>query len=196
VAVVVLLLLGIGGIVLVSSRNNAGGGGPIAQTSPSARATTSPPKTSPSASTSPTGTTPRAVPTTFGPASADPISKVQFCSTATPCPIAQGTPNETATACDLNSCKVEVAFYFTSPQKGTQYSYVLKFFDRCSGQTTDLPGPTSTTPSNVGYIVAIASDNWPVRIPSGVKSGALIAVAQKPAVAASAPLMLGSDTTC
>jgi hypothetical protein len=29
-----------------------------------------------------------------------------------------------------------------------------------------------------------------------VKSGALIAVAQKPAVAASAPLMLGSDTTC
>jgi hypothetical protein len=195
VAVVVLLLLGVVGVVLINGRNNPSGGGPTAQASPSARATTSPPKASPSASTSPAGTAPRAVPTTFGPASADPIKSVQFCTTATPCPIAQGTPNETGTACDLNSCTVEVAFYFTTSQKSVQTSYILKFFDRCSGQTTDLPGPTSSTSAS-GYIVAIPADKWPVRIPSGVKSGALVAVAQKPAVAASPPLLLGSDTTC
>ena len=194
VAVVVLLLLGIGGFVLVSSRNHPSGGGPVAQTSPSPKATGSP-KTSPAQSPSPTGKSPLAVPTTFGPASADPITKVQFCTTANSCPIQQGTPNETGTACDLNKCTVEVAVYFSSPQKSVPVAYNLKFFDRCTGQTTDLPGPTSTTGS-VGWIVIIPSDHWGVNIPSGVKSGALIAVAQKPSVAASAPLMLGSDTTC
>jgi hypothetical protein len=33
-----------------------------------------------------------------------------------------------------------------------------------------------------------------VSIPTGVKSGALVAVAQQPAVVASAPLLLGGDT--
>jgi hypothetical protein len=106
-----------------------------------------------------------------------------------------GTPNETGTACDLNSCRVEVAVYFSSPQKSVQVSYTLKFFDRCSGQTTDLPGPSASTAAS-GYIVAIPADNWPVNIPGGVKSGALIAVTSKPAVAASAPLLLGSTTSC
>jgi hypothetical protein len=194
VAAVVVVLLGIGGFVLANRGNSPSGEqpGPTAQTSPSARATQSP-KASPS--TAPTGKTPLTVPTTFGPASADPITKVLFCSTTTPCSIAQGVPNETGTACDLNSCTVEVAVYFSSSQKSTQVSYILKFFDRCSGQTTDLPGPTTSTSSG-GYIVSIPADKWPVRIPSGVKSGALIAVAQKPAVAASAPLLLGSDTSC
>jgi hypothetical protein len=193
VAAVVVVLLGIGGFVL-ANRNSSPSiePGPIAQTSPSARATQSP-KASPS--TAPTGKTPLAVPTTFGPAAADPITKVLFCSTTTPCSIAQGVPNETGTACDLNSCSVEVAIYFSSSQKSTSVSYILKFFDRCSGQTTDLPGPTTST-SSAGYIVSIPSDKWPVKIPSGVKSGALIAVAQKPAVAASAPLLIGSDTSC
>jgi hypothetical protein len=135
------------------------------------------------------------VPATFGPASADPITKVMFCTPATSCPIQQGTPNETGTSCDLNKCTVEVAVYFSSPQKSVQVAYTLKFFDRCTGQTTDLPGPTSTTGS-VGWIVIIPADKWPVSIPNGVKSGALIAVTQKPSIAASAPLLLGSETTC
>jgi hypothetical protein len=190
---VVVILLGVGGVILVSSRTSSGGG-PIAQTSPTARATQSP-KASPAQSPSPTGKTPLTVPATFGPTSADPITKVMFCTTATPCPIQVGTPNETGTACDLNSCKIEVAVYFSSPQKSVQVAYSLKFFDRCTGQTTDLPGPTSTTGS-VGWIVIIPADKWPVNIPSGVKSGALIAVTSKPSTAASPPFLLGSDTTC
>lgn len=194
VAAVVVILLGIVGIILVSSRNNPSGGGPTAQTSPTARATGSP-KASPAPSPTATGKTPQAVPATFGPASADPITKVMFCTAATSCPIQQGTPNETGTSCDLNKCTVEVAVYFSSPQKSVQVAYTLKFFDRCTGQTTDLPGPTSTTGS-VGWIVIIPADKWPVSIPNGVKSGALIAVTQKPSIAASAPLLLGSETTC
>jgi hypothetical protein len=73
------------------------------------------------------------------------------------------------------------------------YSYIVKFFDRCTGQTTDLPGPSTTTPAS-GYIVAIPNDHVSVSIPSGVKSGALVAVSQTPAVAASAPLLLGGDS--
>lgn len=193
IAAVVVILLGIGGVVLVSSRTNKGEG-PIAQTSPSARATASP-KASPAQSPTPAGNRPQSVPTNFGPASADPISKVQFCTTANSCPIQQGTPNETGTACDLSSCKVEVAVYFSSPQKSVSVAYNLKFFDRCTGTITDLPGPKSTTGS-AGWIVIIPADKWNVNIPSGVKSGALIAVSSQPSVAASAPLLLGSDTTC
>ena len=84
--------------------------------------------------------------------------------------------------------------YFTSVQKSVPYSYILKFFDRCTGQTTDLPGANTTTPPS-GYIVAIPTDHLAVSIPSGVKSGALVAVSQTPAVAASAPLLLGG-TSC
>jgi hypothetical protein len=191
IAAVVVVLLGIGGIVLANSRSSTNGG-PIAQVTPSPRATQSP-KTSPNPSTSPSGKTPLAVPNTFGPASADPLTKIQFCTTATPCPIQVGTPNETATACDLSSCFIEVALYFSSGQK-VPVKYDLKFFDRCSGQTTDLPGPPDFTPP--GYAVVIPRDHWQVNIPPGVKSGALIAVASKPAGAASTPLLLGSNTTC
>ena len=85
--------------------------------------------------------------------------------------------------------------YFTAVQKSTQTSYILKFFDRCTGQTTDLPGAGTTTPAS-GYIVSIPTDHLSVSIPSGVKSGALVAVSQTPAVAASAPLLIGSETSC
>ena len=83
--------------------------------------------------------------------------------------------------------------YFSSAQKSVPISYTLKFFDRCTGQTTDLPGAKTTTPAT-GYIVAIPTDHLTVKIPSGVKSGALVAVAQQPGVAASAPLLLGGDS--
>jgi hypothetical protein len=72
-------------------------------------------------------------------------------------------------------------------------SYTLKFFDRCTGVSTDLPG-TQTTTSSSGWIVAIPTDHLTVRLPAGAKSAALVAVSAKPGVAASAPLLLGSDS--
>jgi hypothetical protein len=186
VAVVIILLLGIVGIKLLSSR---GGGSPIAQTSPSVHASGSPHAT-PSASPSNKG--PLAVPTTFGPASADPVKSIQICTAASPCNI-PGSSAETGSSCDVSSCKLEVALYFTAVQKSTPVSYTIKFFDRCSGQTTDLPGAGTTTPAS-GYIVAIPTDHLSVTIPSGMKSGAIVAVSQTPAVAASAPLLIGGDS--
>ena len=185
IAVAVVLLLGTVGVVVLAGR----GGNPVAggSPSPSSRASTSP-KGSPSGV--PTGL--QAVPV-YAPSSAAPVSKVQICTTASPCNI-PGAKAESATVCDLSSCRVEVALYFTSVQKSAQVSYTLKFFDRCTGTTTDLPG-TQTTTSSSGWIVAIPTDHLTVRIPSGVKAGALVAVSQKPAVAASAPLLLGS-TSC
>jgi len=189
VAVAIVILLGIFGVIVLANRGQGGGqvtGG--VHTTPTAHASTSP-----AASPSPSATTkgPLAVPN-FGPTSADPITKVQICTTASPCNIPGGSP-ETGTACDLSSCKVEVAIYFSSVQKSTEVSYTIKFFDRCTGQTTDLPGPSASTPAS-GYIVSIPTDHWTVSIPNGVKSGAIVAVAQKPAVARSAPLLLGAET--
>jgi hypothetical protein len=182
IAVVLLLLLGTGGFILAHRGPSTPTG---ATTSPSARTS---PKTSPK--TSPTATTvPLAVPN-YGPASSAPITSVIICSAATPCNI-PGSAAETATACDLSSCKVEVGLYFSGPQK-VPVSYILKFFDRCTGTSTDLPGPNPYTPP--GYNIVIPTDHWAVSIPTGVKSGAIVAVAQQPAVAASAPLMLGADS--
>jgi hypothetical protein len=193
IAVVLILLLGTGGAIILASRGGPATG-PTASTSPTAR--TSPPKTSPKTSpsataTPSTGAGPRAVPTTYGPSAADPVTKVQFCSTATPCSLGSSTPAETATSCDLKTCKVEVGIYFSSPQK-VPVGFALKFFDRCTGTTTDLPGPNNYTPP--GYTVVILEKT--VTIPAGAKSAALVAVSTVPAVAASAPLLLGSETSC
>jgi len=187
-AVLVIILLGIFGVVVLG---RLGGNGNVAsRTTPSAHASTSPKGTP---SSSPGSKVPETVPT-FAPASAAPVTKVQFCTTATPCKIAVGIADETATNCDLNtSCSVEVAIYFSSGQK-VPVHYDLKFFDRCTGQTTDLPGPPDFTPP--GYAVVIPRDHWTVNLPSGVKSGALVAVTSKPAVAASVPLLLGSQDSC
>lgn len=187
VAVVIVLLLGIVGFVVFSHRN-AGTTGQV-HNPPTPHATTSPHG---SPSSSPTGGQPQAVPN-YGATSADPVKSVQICTVPSPCDIPGSTP-ETATACDVSSCKVEVAIYFTAVQKSVKTSYIIKFFDRCTGQTTDLPGPSATTPAS-GYIVEIPTDHWPVNIPNGVKSGAIVAVTQTPAVAASAPLLIGG-TTC
>jgi len=189
IAIVVILLLGaVGGIVLAGRGKPATGGAtatPTAKTSPKTS-----PKASPKTSPTPTGQGPLAVPN-FGPASSAPINSVIICSVATPCTVGSGSPAETATACDLNSCKVEVGIYFSAPQK-VPVAYTIKFFNRCTGETKDLPGPNAYTPP--GYTVVIPTDHWPVSIPSGVKSGAIVAVAQQPTVAASAPLMLGGDS--
>jgi hypothetical protein len=183
--VAIVILLGIFGVIVLANR----GGGPVSlNPSPSTKPTASP-RTSPG--TSPTGGGPQAVPV-YAPSSAAPVSKVQICTPESPCNIPGGTP-EKATVCDLSSCKLEVAIYFTTSQKSVPVSYTLKFFNRCTGTTTDLPGAKTTTPAS-GYIVAVPTDHLAVRIPSGVKSGALVAVSQQPAVAASAPLLLGAET--
>lgn len=185
VAVVIVLLLGIGGFVVLSHR----GSGAVGQvnTTPSTHPTNTPHATPTS---TPTGKGPLAVPS-FGPAAADPVTKVQFCTTDNPCKIAVGVADETATSCQITACTVEVALYFSSGQK-VPVHYNLKFFDRCTGVTTDLPGPPAFTPP--GYAVVIPRDHWAVNIPSGAKSGALVAVSDQPATAASAPLLLGGDT--
>lgn len=187
VAVVIVVLLGVFGVIVLAGR----GQNPahVAQTSPSAHPTQTPHA---SPTSTPTTKAPLAVPN-FGPASADPITKIQFCTTATPCKIAVGVPDETGTACDLNSCYIEVVLYFKSGQNNPVH-YNLKFFDRCSGTTTDLPGPPAYSPP--GYAVVIPRDHWQVNIPSGVKSGALVAVSDQPTTAASAPLLLGSQDSC
>jgi hypothetical protein len=193
IAVVLILLLGTGGAILASRLKSPTPGAtahasPSAKTSPTASPKTSP-KTSPNAS--PTAAQgPLSVPN-YGPAKADPITKVLICTVAAPCNVGSSSPPETATACNLSSCHVEVAIYFSAPQK-VPVSYSLKFFDRCTGTTKDLPGPKAFTPPS--YVVVIPTDKWPVTLPSGVKSGALVAVAQQPGVAASPPLMLGADS--
>jgi hypothetical protein len=132
------------------------------------------------------------VPTTYGPAAEAPITKVVICTTATPCPIGAGIPPETGTTCDLNSCKIEVAIYFSAPQR-TPVEYMVKFFDRCANTTKDLPGPNPYTPP--GYVVVIPTNtNWPVSIPSGTKSAAIVVVTKQPTVAASAPFLLGGES--
>ena len=186
VAAVIVVLLGVFGVVVLAGRG-APGSHPVAQKSPHP---TGSGQTSPTAA--PTGKTPQAVPN-FGPAAAAPLTSVQFCTTATPCKIAVGIADETATACDLSACTVEVAMYFSAGQK-VPVHYNLKFFDRCTGQTTDLPGPPAYTPP--GYAVVIPRDHWAVTLPSGVKSGALVAVTDQPTTAASPPLLLGSTNSC
>jgi len=188
IAVVLILLLGTVGGIILAGRNNNNGGGPVAQHSPSPLTT---PKTSPKASPTPSAQGgPRAVPT-YAPANADPVKSVSYCSPSTPCNIGTATP-ETATSCDFGAaCHVEVALAFTSAQR-VPVGFSLKFFDRCTGVTTDLPGPNPFTPP--GYVLVILEKN--VTLPTGVKSGALVAVSTTPAVAASAPLLLGSSTSC
>src|SRR2546427_582239 len=188
IAAVIVILLGIVGVIILANR----GSGPVTgvRTSPSASAKpTTSPKGSPS--TSPTGGGLRPVPN-YGPAGAAPVTRVQICTTASPCSI-PGSADESKTVCSLSSCRLEAAIYFSTSQKSVLVSYTVKFFDRCTGQTTDLPGAKSTTPAS-GYIVSVPSDHLTVRIPGGVKSGALVVVSQTPGVAASAPLLLGADS--
>ncbi|MDQ6880363.1 MAG: hypothetical protein M3082_22195, partial [Candidatus Dormibacteraeota bacterium] len=180
VAVVLLLLLGAAAGIYLKSRPASSGGGPIAHSSPTPRAT-------PKASPTPTSTgAPQAVPV-YAPASATPVTSVAFCIQAThPC---AGLSANDYTNCRLGGpCKVQVELKFSKAYTGNA-AYILKFFDRCAGTTVDLPGPTYPVP---GYtrvdIVKVLT------LPTGARSAALVAVSTSPAAAASAPLLLGSDT--
>jgi hypothetical protein len=199
IAVVLLLLLGTAGGIIMANRGSSPG---VASASPKASPKASPagspaasPKASPTASPRPTGQAPLAVPN-FGPASADRVIKVQFCSAAAPCVLGASYPNEVDTVCDLTACTVEVAIYFSKGTDGKYYSgpvsYGLKFFDRCAGTTKDMPSPPKANVTE--YAVSIPAGKWKLTLPTGVKSAALVAVSQDPAIAASEPLMLGGSS--
>jgi len=168
IGVVILLLLGGGGIYLLT---RPGSRTPVATHTPS-------PSGKPTAKASPTPTNPGGTQTipTYAPASVPPVVSVVF------------LPD---TTCKLNStCRVDVEIKYSSPQSGT-LGYVLKFFDRCTGTTTPLPGRSFKPPS--GFIRADPGFQT-VTLPTGSKSAALVAVSTTPTAAASAPLLLGSDT--
>ena len=123
----------------------------------------------------------------YGPSAAAPVTSVAFCIQPDhPC---VGVNANDYTNCKLNSsCKVMVEMKFSSAQRGN-VAYSLKFFDRCTGVTTDLPG-TGYTPPGYTRVDLLKV----VTLPSGAKSAALVAVTTSPAAAASTPLMLGADT--
>ena len=168
IAVALLLILAIGGGIFLATRgkNPITGGTPTP--SPSANH-------SPKASPTPISTGPQAVPT-YAPATAAPITSVDYLPAPdTQCQIGGG-------------CKVTVEIKFSSAQSGN-VAYVLKFFDRCSGQTTDLPGNNFTPPGFTTVDITTGS----VALPSA-KSAALVAVTTSPSTAASPPLPLGGDS--
>ena len=185
IAVVLLLLIGAGtGIYLATRPGNS-----TAQVTPTPTSTSkTSPKVSPKASPTAGGTGPQAVPT-YAPASAAPVTSVAFCIASThPC---AGVRASEYTSCKINGpCRVMVELKFSSPQRGT-VGFMLKFFDRCTGMTTDLPGNSFVPP---GYtrvdLLKVVS------LPTGAKSAALVAVSTSPAAAASTPLLLGSSDTC
>ncbi|HVD47038.1 MAG TPA: hypothetical protein VNG70_07145 [Candidatus Limnocylindria bacterium] len=185
IVVVILLLIGIGGGIYLATRGNTPGG--VATNTPKAtpKATA---KTTPKTSPSPTTGGPQTVPN-YGPASAAPVTSVAFCvQTTHPC---QGLDAAQYTNCKLgSSCRVMVEMSYSSPQR-TNVSYTLKFFNRCTGVTTDLPG-ANFTPNGFTRVDLQKQ----VTLPTGAKSAALVAVSKNPAVAASAPLLLGSPDTC
>ena len=170
IGVVLLLLLVAGGGYYLLKRPGATGGVVTHTPSPGKS-----PKPTPKAT--PTPTTPgglQPVPT-YAPASAPPVTGVVF------------LPD---TTCKLNStCRGDVEMKYSSAQSGT-LGYILKFFDRCTGATTSLPG-RSFKPSG-GFIRADPGFQT-VTLPAA-KSAALVAVSTTPAAAASAPLLLGADS--
>jgi hypothetical protein len=173
IAVVVLLLLVAGGLYLKSRPPSAGSS--TAHASPS-------PKTSPRVSPTPTNTgAPLAVPV-YAAAKNSPVASVVFLPDAT-CKLSGG-------------CRVDVEMTYTKSQSGP-LGYVLKFFDRCTGTTTDLPGRSFTPPTsgpNKGPYIRGDPGFETVSLPPGAKSAGLVAVSTTPAAAASKPMLLGSGT--
>ncbi len=168
IAIVVLLLLGTVGVIVLASRGG-GSNNNIATTSPKTS-----PKASPKASASPSAVVGLQPVPKYAPSSNPPVTSVEFLPDAT---------------CTLTSCRVDVEMKY-SPAQGGELGYTLKFFDRCTGTTTDLPGRHFTPP--VAFIRADPGFQN-VTLPSA-KSAALVAVSTTPAVAASAPMLLGADS--
>jgi hypothetical protein len=169
VVILLLLLVGGGGYYLLKRPGSTVG---VVTHTPSPGKS---PK--PTLKATPTPTNPGGLQTvpTYAPASAPPVTGVVF------------LPD---TTCKLNStCKVDVEIRYSSAQSGT-LGYVLKFFDRCTGTTTPLPG-RSFKPTG-GFIRADPGFQT-VTLPAA-KSAALVAVSTTPAAAASTPLLLGAQS--
>jgi hypothetical protein len=182
VAVVVVIVLASVGAVLLGRHGSSS----TATRSPSPTATSSA-KASPSPATKGLLDLPAAL----AQSNAAPVTSVQICTPASPCNYFGGS--DTDSVCDLTtSCKVDVAVYMTSLQSAP-IAYTFKFFDRCTGQTTDLPGPAAG--SSTFYKPAITHPAWPLSLPSGAKAGALVAITSSPGAAISAPVLLGA-TSC
>ncbi|HEY2597560.1 MAG TPA: hypothetical protein VGJ79_03685 [Candidatus Dormibacteraeota bacterium] len=168
IGVVILLLLGAGGGIYLLTRPHSGISGVTHTPSPGKS-----PKPTPKTTPTPAGGL-QTVPT-YAPASAPPVQSVVF------------LPD---TTCKINStCRVDVEMKYSSAQSGP-LGYILKFFDRCTGTTTSLPG-RSFTPTE-GFIRADPGFQT-VTLPAA-KSAALVAVSTTPAAAASAPLLLGASS--
>ena len=164
VGVIVVLLLGITGVVLLA--NHGATTTTHAQTSPH-------PTASPKPSASPTNVI-QAVPV-YAPAAATPVTSVII--------------DPANSSCQINGpCKIEVDIKFSAPQH-SNVSFIVKYFDRCKGTTTDLQGANFTPP---GFNLVILDKS--LTLPQGAKSAAIVAVTQTPAAAASAPVLLGADS--
>jgi hypothetical protein len=180
IGVVILLLLAGGGAIYLLTRPGSSNGVATHTPSPSA-------KPSGKASPTPTSTSGLQAVPNYAPAAAAPITSVAFCIAAThPC---VGLTASDYTSCKLNGpCKVMVEIKFSSPQSG-RVAYITNFFDRCTGTTTPLPGgnftPSGFTRVDIQRVITL---------PAGAKAAALVAVTTSPTAAASAPLLLGSDT--
>jgi hypothetical protein len=188
VAVVVLILLGIAGAVFLAGRG--GNNGNTATSSPGTSPKTSPkatPKTTPSA----VGTALQAVPT-YAPATSPPFTKVQFCLPAETC---QGATSAD-TNCTLNAaCHVDIGIYYDAAVG--QITYLVNFFDRCTGTTTVVFKRTDTPNPSFRIFLPAPNGGFPVTLPSA-KAGAIVVVAQSgTASAASTPYDLpGSAASC
>ena len=164
IAVILLLLFGGVGAYLLSHRGS---------TNTIATASPHPSPTAKKASPTPTNLL-QQVPV-YAPAAAAPVTSVVIDPANSNCQL--GSP-----------CKLEVDIKFSSAQR-TNVSMILKYFDRCTGTTTDFSGGSFTPP---GYTLVIFDRT--ITLPAGSKSGAVVAVTQTPAAAASTPLTLGADS--
>src|SRR4029077_20628350 len=123
------------------------------------------------------------------PATAGAVTNVAFC--VQPTHLCQGFSASDYHNCKINGpCTVTVEIKFSTVQRAN-VAFTLKYFDRCTGTTTELPGGNFTPPGfNRVDIDKVVS------LPTGAKSAALVAVSSTPAVAASAPMLLGSTDSC
>jgi hypothetical protein len=181
-AVVVLLLLGIAAFYLA----NRGGQG-------TSQATASPHPTTSAKSPSPSPTNVLQEVPVYAPSAAAPIASSHFCTAATPC-VAPGLPAATDTNFTLGgACTIDVGIFY-APTYGGPVSYILKFFDRCTGVETDLPGLSGRAGNATFPKFSVSELSVAASLPTGAKAAALVAVTQTPAVVATPPLLLGANS--
>jgi len=188
---VVILLLGtVGAIVLHGRGSPAASGTPKASPTPKASA-------KPSPSPSPTGVGLLPVPD-YGPAANPPLTSVKFCTPAAPCVFGGSVPPAMDTNCTLGGpCHVDMAVFWTGNTVNT-LTFSIEFFDRCNNPNNGSITVLHRTDQNVARFRPIydpaPAGGYPVALPSGIKAGALVVIADTGTVkAASAPLLLGAS---